>query len=393
MVNQFLRWLRGYVTFTAVGKFPERLINLAMLSDIAIINPVGEKGKFTAQVSIADYKRLYNIRKRTMTHLKIKKKYGLPFLIYRNKKRKGLFVGAILFAITINILSMFIWTIDIKGNNRVSTYEIQCCLKDNGVYVGALKDKINVSSAERGFALELGKVGWMSVNIVGSTASVELSESYDVPEIVDATQPCNLKAKKTGQVLKMDIREGKNNVTIGDGVAKGQLLVSGIVEIGETGTSRFVHSEGEVYAGVITNEEVKIPKSKDFNSISQLPKRELISFMNFKIPIDYVSVNDAYSRKYVTHSYTLNDVDMPINIVTEYNFSKIFYNINYSKQQAEQLAKTEFAINDLFFRWDSDIQNQKIKTSETKDAYIFTAEYYSIENIAESVPITIIPDL
>lgn len=392
MVNQFLRWLRGYVTFTAVGKFPERLINLAMLSDIAIINPVGEKGKFTAQVSIADYKRLYNIRKRTMTHLKIKRRYGLPFLIYKNQKRKGLFVGAILFAIIINILSMFIWTIDIKGNNSVSTYEIQCCLKDNGIYVGALKNKINVSSAERGFALELGKVGWMSVNIVGSTASVELSESYDVPEIVDATQPCNLKATKTGQVLKMDIREGKNNVAIGDGVAKGQLLVSGIVEIGETGTSRFVHSEGEVYAGVITNEEVKIPKSKEFNNISQLPKRQMINFMNFKIPIDYISINDAYSRKYVTHSYTLNDVDMPINIITEHNFFKISDTIKYRKQQAEQLAKTEFAINDLFFRWDSDIQNQKIKTAETKDAYIFTAEYYSIENIAESVPIKVIPN-
>ena len=145
--------------------------------------------------------------------------------------------------------------------------------------------------------------------------------------------------------------------------------------------------------GIITNEEIKIPKIKNFNNISQLPKRELISFMNFKIPIDYISVNNAYSRQYVTHSYTLNDVDMPIDIVTEYNFSKISNTIKYSKQQAQQLAKTEFAINDLFFRWDSDIQNQKIKTSETKDTYIFTAEYYSIENIAESVPITIIPSL
>lgn len=393
MISQFLRWLRGYVIFTAVGKFPERLINLAMMSDITVINPVGEKGKFTAQVSISDYKRLYNIRKRTMTRLKVNRKSGLPFLIYKNKKRKGLFIGSIIFAIIINVLSMFIWTIDIKGNDSVSTYEMQCCLKDNGVYIGALKNKINVSSAERGFALELGKVGWMSVNIVGSTASVELSESYDIPEIVDTTQPCNLKATKTGQVLKMDIREGKNNVTIGDGVAKGQLLVSGIVEIGDTGTSRFVHSEGEVYAGIITKEDVKIPKSKDFNSISQLPQRQLINFMNFKIPIDYVSVNDVYSRQYITHSYTLNNVDIPINIITEHNFSKITHTVKYSKQQAEQLAKTEFALNDLFLRWDSDIQNQKIKTNETKDSYIFTAEYYSIENIAESVPITIVPNL
>lgn len=393
MISQFLRWLRGYVIFTAVGKFPERLINLAMMSDIAIINPVGEKGKFTAQVSVADYKRLYNIRKRTMTTLKIKKKSGLPFLIIKNKKRKGLFVGAILFIVIINVLSMFIWTIDIKGNNSVSTYEMLCCLKDNGVYIGAMKNKINVSSSERGFALELGRVGWMSVNIVGSTASVELSESYDVPKIVDTTQPSNLKATKTGQVLKMDIREGKNNVSIGDGVAKGQLLVSGIIEIGDTGMSRFVHSEGEVYAGVITKEEIKVPKTKSFYKISELEERRMLNFMNFKFPIDYVSVNNVCNRQYTTHSYALNGVNMPINIVNEYNFASIPHEVKYNNEHAEQLAKTEFALNDLFYRWDSDIQNQKIKKKETKSTYIYTAEYYSIENIAESVPITLVPSL
>ena len=65
------------MVFTAKGKFPERLINLAMLSDIAIINPVGGKGQLTAQVSVADYKALYNIRRQTMTGLKINKKVGL----------------------------------------------------------------------------------------------------------------------------------------------------------------------------------------------------------------------------------------------------------------------------------------------------------------------------
>ena len=248
MVSRFLRWLRGYVVFSAVGKYPERLINIATMSNITILNPVGEKGKITAQVSIEDYRALCAVRKKAMVRLRIIKKTGLPFTLHKNRKRKGLLIGAMLFIVIINVLSMFIWDINIIGNNSVSEYEMQSCLKDNGVYIGAFKSNINVSSAERNFSLQIGKVGWMSVNILGSTANVQLSESYEVPEIADQTTPCNLKATKTGQVLKMDIRAGENYASIGDGVAKGQLLVSGIVKIGDTGKSRFVHSEGEVYA-------------------------------------------------------------------------------------------------------------------------------------------------
>ena len=76
MVSRFLRWLRGYVVFAIVGKYPERLINLATMANITIINPVGEKGKITAQVSIDDYKALCAMRKRAMVRLRIVKKSG-----------------------------------------------------------------------------------------------------------------------------------------------------------------------------------------------------------------------------------------------------------------------------------------------------------------------------
>ena len=76
------------MVFTAKGKFPERLINLAMLSDIAIINPVGGKGQLTAQVSVADYKALYNIRRQTMTGLKINKKVYKLFFLKENEMKE-----------------------------------------------------------------------------------------------------------------------------------------------------------------------------------------------------------------------------------------------------------------------------------------------------------------
>ena len=389
MITKILRWLRGYVIFTAVGKFTARLINLATVSNIAIINPIGEKGILTAQVTIADYKELCKIRKKAMVKLKVVKKVGLPFVLYKNRKRKGLLVGAVLFFVINNILSMFLWTIDINGANTVSKYEIQQCLKDNGVYIGALKKNIDVGKSERDFALQLGKVGWMSVNIMGSTATVEISESYDIPKIADKS-PCNLKAVKTGQIVKMDIRQGKNSVSLGDGVAKGQLLVSGIIDIADTGKYSFVHSDGEVYAKVTEKKSINIPKNINYSKISPVESRRLIGFSNISLPIDFINLNNVYSTRVTTENFVLNNVTMPIKIITQHNYTLENKKEKCSKNYAEKYSNTLFTLEDIFTHWDCNIQKREIAFTENKNDYIFTAEYNCIENIAEAVPINIV---
>lgn len=390
MVSEFLRWLRGYVVFTAVGKYPERLMNLATMSEITVINPIGEKGRVTAQVSISDYKALCDIRKKAMVKMRITKKSGLPFVLYKNRKRKGLVVGVVAFIAIINVLSMFIWNVNIIGNDRVSIYEMQSCLKDNGVYVGAYKGNINVSGTERKFSLQLGKISWMSVNIIGSTATVQLSESQAVPKMADKETPCNLKATKTGQVLKMDIRQGENYAKIGDGVAKGQLLVSGIVKIGDTGKSRFVHSDGEVYAGVRSSEKFRINLSKSFNYPVKVNKRQMLNLMGLEIPLDLLCTDNVYYKDYKTESLCINSVDMPIRIITEESFALQDEKVVYTEEQLQHIANIYFALNDIFTRWNCEISQKDITYTKNKNSYTFTADYYCIENIAESVPIQIV---
>lgn len=325
-----------------------------------------------------------------MTSLKINKKVGLPFILYKNRRRKGLAIGLGLFFAIINVLSMFIWSIDIEGNNQVSTCQMKETLRDNGVYIGAFKNNLDVYKAEKDFELQLGKVGWMSVNIIGSTASVELSESYDVPQIVDTTKPCNLKAKKAGQIIKMDVREGQNSVSIGDGVAKGQLLVSGVVEIGETGKAQFVHSEGEVYAGVQTKEVITIPNSVSYQCIKETDSRRMLSLIGLNLPIDFKQIDNASSRRTVTDSFVLNNRTMPISIVTEKNYTAQGADYNLNKKSAQVLADTRLALNDVFCRWNCDIKSKRVECTQNKNDYVFTANYYCIEDIAQSVPINIV---
>lgn len=389
IIITILRWLRGIVTFTATGSFPERIINLALKNDITLINPVGQKGELSAQVSINDYKSLCRLRKKAKVKLKITKKRGLPFILYRNRNRGGLAAGFALFLAIINILSMFVWCIDVKGQDTVSTERLKTVLSENGLYIGAYKNNYNIQSLERDISLSLGQVGWFTVNLMGSTAYVSLSESVDKPKIDKTDNPCNLKAKESGQIVKIEVSKGSNTVKVGDGVAKGQMLVSGIVEDEENGKVYIAHSEGKVFAEVHRNQEIAVEKKRSII----LPQEEVIErsgieIMGFFIPTSLKSIpNKQYNTTVKNNSLTINNTALPINIIEETNLLYTPCDITNSKKQAEKLGKIRLCLYDTFSMWDKDITNKKTSINEKKDSYILKSEYTTVEDIAEQTPI------
>lgn len=392
IIITILRWLRGIVTFTATGLFPERIINLALKNDITLINPVGQKGELSAQVAVSDYKNLCKLRKKARVKLKITKKTGLPFILYRNRNRGGLIAGFALFLAMINILSMFVWSIDIQGQNTVSTQRLKTVLAENGLYIGAYKNNYNIQSLERDISLSLGQVGWFTVNLMGSTAYVSLSESIDKPKIDKNDNPCNLKAKESGQIVKIEVSKGSNAVKVGDGVAKGQMLVSGIVEDEEKNKVYIAHSEGKVFAEVRREQEIAIEKKRSIDlPEEETIKRSGIEIMGFFIPASLKNIpNNQYNTTVTNSSLTVNGTSLPINIIEETNRLYSPYDITNNKNHAEKLGKIRLSLYDTFNMWDKDITDKKVSISEKKDSYILKGEYITIEDIAEQTPIEIL---
>ena len=151
-----------------------------------------------------------------------------------------------------------------------------------------------------------------------------------------------------------------------------------------------IQEEEEIYKRVSEKEIIRILKSRKFKDISELRQRRVIKFLNFKFPLDYAGIENVNSRRYVTDSIVLNDTNMPIDIITEYNFSAHQKDVFTSAEQAEKLAGIELALNDIFSRWESDIQQKTISMNESKESYDFTADYYCIEDIAEEAPIKVV---
>ena len=387
MINKILRWLFGYVIFTAKGKFPERLINLALLHDITLIKPKAENGNITAQTSVHNYRELCDIRKNADVTMKVQKKIGLPFVLHRNRKRKGLLVGIIFFLGVIYTFSQFIWTVDIHGNHSMSICEIQNTMRQCGIYSGAVKKNINIPHCERNFELLTGKIGWISINLIGCKAEIEISESYQKPEITHSNIPANIKAKKSGQILKMNINQGKNMVAVGDGVAKGQLLVSGIFRNEITQTTEILHSDGEVFADVSERCTVEINRKIFVNTFSELPKRRVIRLLRCKFPLNYKAVDNVSCRNYVLDKFTLNNTTLPFELITEENFSVNTRQISLTPDIAGQIADIQLALYEVFSCWNYDIKNKSVQYSHDNNRYLFTGNYQCIEDIADCVEI------
>ncbi|MEG1551624.1 MAG: sporulation protein YqfD, partial [Oscillospiraceae bacterium] len=90
LIIKFLRYILGYVDFTAVGGFPERFINLCTNNKIPLWNLKNSKSIVYGTTTIKGYKAIRQSAKRSGVTLKIEKKHGLPFFEHKNKKRVGL---------------------------------------------------------------------------------------------------------------------------------------------------------------------------------------------------------------------------------------------------------------------------------------------------------------
>jgi hypothetical protein len=103
-IKIFFNYLFGYLNITIEGFFVERFINTCANKKIFLWNMKRKKSTILyANITIKDYKRLREITKKTKSKVKIENKKGLPFVLYKYRKRKifiGFFTIVLIFFIT-----------------------------------------------------------------------------------------------------------------------------------------------------------------------------------------------------------------------------------------------------------------------------------------------------
>lgn len=243
-----IKYAKGYVNIIVDGYFTERFINLCINNDILLwdIKRLGEN-RITAKIAPGDFHRIKDAARKTKSKIKISEKKGLPFILFRYRKRRiaALGIAAVIFMLM--FFSSHVMGIDITGNERIPTEKIISSLKDFGIYSCAPLKSIDRKIVQNKMMMRFDEISWIGINIKGSRVYVEVKERLDTKEGVALDVPCDLIAKESGIIEELNVREGQSLVKKSEYVEKGDLLVSGAVDSLKSGI-RYVHSYGEIYA-------------------------------------------------------------------------------------------------------------------------------------------------
>ena len=190
--------------------------------------------------------------------------HGLLSLILRYRKRYGIFLGLLLSVWLIILSESVIWDIRIDGERRLSEREVRAVLSDCGLDLGTKRRDIDVDTLENRIMIYSDDIAWISVNIIGTVAEVEIRELDLAPEDEDEelSAASNLVAARDGRIVGFENVGGNIAVEIGESVSHGQLLIGGIYGDEENGF-RYCNPKGRVLAETVRTKEIKIPRKAE----------------------------------------------------------------------------------------------------------------------------------
>ena len=333
-IIRLIRYLFGYVNFRAFGGFSDRFLNLCTRDAIPLWNIKNIKGNISASTTINGYLSIRRSARKSGMRVVVLEKKGLIFFLKRNKIRVGILIGAVVFTLVISILSQFVWSVSVVGNINLEDEFLLSVFEMHGVKPGAYIHTLDEKDIAQTVVDEVEQLSWAAVNRKGASVVIEVREKVSVPKKYDSDTPTNLIASEDGVILSIDALYGNEEVKPGSAVAKGDLLISGIVTYANT-TEKYIHADGYVRALVKRKESFN---SNSFSVFEQTKEktRKVLFFFGIKIPLGS-SVGDSF---YTDHKSFLEDEknQLPLGIITEYSAEFYESPIEINEKTKEMLA-------------------------------------------------------
>ncbi|MCL2838404.1 MAG: sporulation protein YqfD [Oscillospiraceae bacterium] len=344
---KFFNFIKGYLLISVDGYFLERFINICIKRGIFIwdIHKISNTN-MRVKMSVKAFRQIRPIAFRTKSRVRIHTRRGVPFIIHKYRKRRGLLIGLCVFILMMWYFSSFVTGIEITGTEIVEVEVIREHLAEYGVEIGRRVSRIDEHFVRNRMMTAIPEISWIVINIQGSKIYVNVQERNIIPERIPEDVPCNIIATRGGIIEVMNIRNGLSMVNVGDAVNEGDLLVSGVID-SETAGARFVHSFGEVFARTWyeataeyeLNFEERVDTGRDINKRS-------IRFMNFQINL-YIRRRIPYTVYERTRTVSARQVPFlpPLYILTN----------NFREQTIVQRTRT---IDDILILADSELRTQ-----------------------------------
>ncbi len=374
----------GYIVLRIDRVYAEQVLNLCMKASVVYLNGGSDNRYLRLCLRSGHARRLCGMMERAELPFCIERRGGLPQVLLCLCRRPGLVLGA-LCAIALLVASeCFLFDIRVSGNVTLTEGEVKSLLAEQGLAPGTFLPAVDTDRLENRLMMSTDKIAWLSVNVRGNVANVELVEQR-LPDQAPALRPAHIVANRSGEVVAVELYRGNVLVAAGQQVNKGEILIAGVYDSAAMGF-RFTRASGKVMARTVHSFRVEIPYEyqKKVYTGESFEKKTLF-FFSFPIKVCESTGNwgTVYDTIYIVENCSpVAGADLPLALCTERYLPYTVETAYRDPEAALTLAYRQLAeqISDVL--QDGELLEKRIYTEIGESGVVLRADVTCIANIA-----------
>jgi len=248
-------WLRGELELRVSVPDSAEFLTRLLEAGLRFRRARGAPEALRLRVRVHDFRRIRPAAFHSRARVRITRRLGAPFVLARLRRRPFLVATAVAAALTLYVLSGFVWFVQVRGADRVDPAEILHAAAGLGLHPGVRRGRIDPVAVAARLPLALPDLSWAAVTLHGTLATIQVVErERPRPAYEQATVPGDVVAAHAGIVTGITVSVGRALVSPGSTVRAGQVLIQGTATMPATRTGggppreTLVHASGVVIA-------------------------------------------------------------------------------------------------------------------------------------------------
>ena len=273
-------WLRGFVRIRAECADPAAFRDRCVRKGVLLRDVTAENGLTLAfTVSRRDLPAVRSVLERLGCRWETTSRRGLPEALRRAWRNRLPLLLTAAAALALAAASLLVWDVQVTENDSaVSDVKILRVLEEQGVGPGSFWPSFRSERIRTRALLELPELSFLTVNVRGGRACVEVRAALPPPEIFDPDRPGSVVAGRSGIVHSVLALSGTPQVRRGDAVTERQVLIASDDTSPHAAGEVRAYTYREQTAGVPLTSRILVPEGTVHRRFALILGRKRINF-------------------------------------------------------------------------------------------------------------------
>ncbi|MBQ1411079.1 MAG: sporulation protein YqfD [Oscillospiraceae bacterium] len=324
---------------------------------------------------------------RAWCELRVLRRFGLPSLLRRLRRRPVLAVGMLLAVLLAWLLQNFVWFLRVEGNERLSEQEILNALAEEGVCFGTWGPTLDSTYLKHRMLYRMPALRWLAVNREGGVVTVLVAEREQEEPHLETDGVAHIVATRPGIIREISVINGFTELKPGDTVQPGDILISGIAEW--TTHVQATRAMGEVYADTLRLTETVCPAlawEKNYTGRTETCVTWIIQRKRRKISGNSSIFGTSCDRMIEMKTWTLpGGYTLPVTVETVTLLEYTLEPVSLSPEQAEALLGGESLRLTMEQMVAGRVQNGSTTIKMTQDGFHCRGAWNCVELISKTL--------